>query len=357
MRFAIKTAPQHTTWADMLAVWQACRRHRLFESAWNFDHFYPIFSDPTGPVPRRRGRRSPRWRRRPDGIRRRCARDRQHLSPPGGAREHGRDGRRHLERPARARHRRGLEPAGVRRLRHRRCPRCASGSTCSTRRAKCIIKLLSDDDVRLRRSLLPAERRALRAEAGAAPASADLHRRRGRASARCGPSRGTRSTGTCPAATSRASSKSATCSARTAPTIGRDLSRSRPPPTCASTRTGTSRRSWTTAAVERRRPRPRHRLPPAAAYGPRCSSRWPMRSRRWSDGLAGPCLGARLGARPGPPDPRARGCVGSARVPPRRCGRGPPRDRPDARAGAGRPRWARPDDPRRDRARPRALDL
>jgi F420-dependent oxidoreductase-like protein len=49
MRFAFKTAPQHTTWADMLAVWQAADEIEIFESGWTFDHFYPIFSDPTGP--------------------------------------------------------------------------------------------------------------------------------------------------------------------------------------------------------------------------------------------------------------------------------------------------------------------
>src|SRR5262245_35448576 len=49
MRFAIKTAPQHTTWSDMLDVWRAADDIELFESAWTFDHFYPIFSDPTGP--------------------------------------------------------------------------------------------------------------------------------------------------------------------------------------------------------------------------------------------------------------------------------------------------------------------
>ncbi len=49
MRFAFKTAPQNTTWADMLAVWRAGDDIELFESAWNFDHFYPIFSDSTGP--------------------------------------------------------------------------------------------------------------------------------------------------------------------------------------------------------------------------------------------------------------------------------------------------------------------
>ena len=49
MRYAIKTAPQHTTYKDMLAVWQAADEIDLFESAWTFDHFYPIFSDWTGP--------------------------------------------------------------------------------------------------------------------------------------------------------------------------------------------------------------------------------------------------------------------------------------------------------------------
>jgi F420-dependent oxidoreductase-like protein len=49
MRFGIKTSPQHTAWPDMLAVWQAADDIDLFESAWTFDHFYPIFSDSNGP--------------------------------------------------------------------------------------------------------------------------------------------------------------------------------------------------------------------------------------------------------------------------------------------------------------------
>jgi F420-dependent oxidoreductase-like protein len=50
MRFAIKTAPQHTTWEDMLDVWRAADDIELFESAWNFDHFYPIMGmDSHGP--------------------------------------------------------------------------------------------------------------------------------------------------------------------------------------------------------------------------------------------------------------------------------------------------------------------
>jgi F420-dependent oxidoreductase-like protein len=49
MRFAFKTAPQHTTWPGMLAVWKEADDIEIFESGWTFDHFYPIFSDPTGP--------------------------------------------------------------------------------------------------------------------------------------------------------------------------------------------------------------------------------------------------------------------------------------------------------------------
>jgi F420-dependent oxidoreductase-like protein len=49
VRFAFKTSPQNTTWTDMLAVWQAADEMETFESGWVFDHFYPIFSDPTGP--------------------------------------------------------------------------------------------------------------------------------------------------------------------------------------------------------------------------------------------------------------------------------------------------------------------
>jgi F420-dependent oxidoreductase-like protein len=49
MRFAFKTSPQNTTWPEMLAVWEAADELPFYESGWTFDHFYPIFSDPTGP--------------------------------------------------------------------------------------------------------------------------------------------------------------------------------------------------------------------------------------------------------------------------------------------------------------------
>ncbi|HSL26784.1 MAG TPA: TIGR03560 family F420-dependent LLM class oxidoreductase [Acidimicrobiia bacterium] len=49
MRFAIKTPPQHGTWADFLDVWKAADQIELFESAWNFDHFYPLTEPHSGP--------------------------------------------------------------------------------------------------------------------------------------------------------------------------------------------------------------------------------------------------------------------------------------------------------------------
>jgi F420-dependent oxidoreductase-like protein len=50
VRFGFKTAPQHTSWADVLAVWQAADEIEIFESGWTFDHFYPILGmDSAGP--------------------------------------------------------------------------------------------------------------------------------------------------------------------------------------------------------------------------------------------------------------------------------------------------------------------
>ena len=49
MRYGIKTAPQHCTWREMLDVWTLVDQGAIFESAWNFDHFYPLVGDPTGP--------------------------------------------------------------------------------------------------------------------------------------------------------------------------------------------------------------------------------------------------------------------------------------------------------------------
>ena len=39
---SIKTPLQHADWTDLLAVWRAADEMEVFESAWNFDHFYPL---------------------------------------------------------------------------------------------------------------------------------------------------------------------------------------------------------------------------------------------------------------------------------------------------------------------------
>jgi F420-dependent oxidoreductase-like protein len=49
MRFAIKTRPEHQTWEEIRDAWIAADEVPLFESAWNWDHFYPLTGDLTGP--------------------------------------------------------------------------------------------------------------------------------------------------------------------------------------------------------------------------------------------------------------------------------------------------------------------
>lgn len=49
LSFGIKTAPQHTTYPAMLAVWQAADATPVFEHAWLFDHFNPIGGSLDGP--------------------------------------------------------------------------------------------------------------------------------------------------------------------------------------------------------------------------------------------------------------------------------------------------------------------
>ncbi|GAA1605968.1 LLM class F420-dependent oxidoreductase [Kribbella hippodromi] len=49
MRFAIKTRPEHTTWQQLRDVWVAADQFEIFESAWHWDHFYPLTGDMQGP--------------------------------------------------------------------------------------------------------------------------------------------------------------------------------------------------------------------------------------------------------------------------------------------------------------------
>jgi F420-dependent oxidoreductase-like protein len=48
VRFGIQTPQQHGSWQEVLSLWQNVDSLG-FDSAWVFDHFIPIFSDPTGP--------------------------------------------------------------------------------------------------------------------------------------------------------------------------------------------------------------------------------------------------------------------------------------------------------------------
>src|SRR5690348_14006029 len=50
LRFGIKTAPQMTTYEDILPFWEAADKLPIFEHAWDFDNFIPIGgNDPAGP--------------------------------------------------------------------------------------------------------------------------------------------------------------------------------------------------------------------------------------------------------------------------------------------------------------------
>jgi F420-dependent oxidoreductase-like protein len=48
IRFGIQTPQQHTTWPEILSLWQEIDTLG-YDTAWVFDHFLPIFSDPTEP--------------------------------------------------------------------------------------------------------------------------------------------------------------------------------------------------------------------------------------------------------------------------------------------------------------------
>lgn len=48
IRFGVQTAPQHVTFEALRATWQLIDGSG-YDTAWLFDHFYPILSDPSGP--------------------------------------------------------------------------------------------------------------------------------------------------------------------------------------------------------------------------------------------------------------------------------------------------------------------
>ena len=49
MRFAVKTRPEHQSWDELRDIWVAADEVPLFESIWNWDHFYPLTGDLHGP--------------------------------------------------------------------------------------------------------------------------------------------------------------------------------------------------------------------------------------------------------------------------------------------------------------------
>ncbi len=48
-RHAIKTPPHHATWPQFLDLWRAADDIEVYESAWNWDHFYPLAPPYEGP--------------------------------------------------------------------------------------------------------------------------------------------------------------------------------------------------------------------------------------------------------------------------------------------------------------------
>ena len=49
MKVSFKTRPQHAEWGPMVDFWKEADQIELYSTGWTFDHFYPIFSDETGP--------------------------------------------------------------------------------------------------------------------------------------------------------------------------------------------------------------------------------------------------------------------------------------------------------------------
>jgi F420-dependent oxidoreductase-like protein len=48
IRFGVQTAPQNTTWPELRDTWKLIDESG-YDTAWTFDHFFPILSDPSGP--------------------------------------------------------------------------------------------------------------------------------------------------------------------------------------------------------------------------------------------------------------------------------------------------------------------
>jgi F420-dependent oxidoreductase-like protein len=49
VKYALKTTPERTTWNATLEMWRAADDIDLYESAWNYDHFEPIYGERSEP--------------------------------------------------------------------------------------------------------------------------------------------------------------------------------------------------------------------------------------------------------------------------------------------------------------------
>jgi hypothetical protein len=50
LSFGIKTSPMSTSYEDVLRVWQEADGITAIDHAWLWDHFLPLFRDPTEPI-------------------------------------------------------------------------------------------------------------------------------------------------------------------------------------------------------------------------------------------------------------------------------------------------------------------
>src|SRR2546430_14374256 len=48
IRFGVQTPQQNCSWQDLVSVWKTIDQAG-YDTAFAFDHFFPIFSDPSGP--------------------------------------------------------------------------------------------------------------------------------------------------------------------------------------------------------------------------------------------------------------------------------------------------------------------
>jgi F420-dependent oxidoreductase-like protein len=48
IRFGVQTPPQNTNWNELAEAWRLIDETG-YDTAWTFDHFFPIFTDPSGP--------------------------------------------------------------------------------------------------------------------------------------------------------------------------------------------------------------------------------------------------------------------------------------------------------------------